>query len=516
MLLQVIPVSQRTDISMQSYVGECQFPHAQKLVTSDAPSVCDGVQSPAMSAPIVLILAAGLGTRMKSSKAKVLHQVAGRPLIVWAVETARQAGAGKVVAILGHQLEAVQGLLDSRYGDGVVGVAHQKEQKGTGHAILSALPMLEGESDDRTVVILTGDAPLLRADRVAELAVACEKSEAKVALLSTIPPNTVAYGRLLRDASGKLLRIVEDADASPDEKNIREMNAGFYAINLGVLRNDTKSLTADNAQGELYLTDLAEKASERGGAAVIDAPFEEICGINDRCDLARVSASARDRINEAWMREGVSFQDSDSTFIDADVEEIGNDTIVGANVHIRGNSKVGSGVVIDTGSVLTDVSIGDGTWLKPYSILSESKVAKDAQIGPFTHCRPNTVVDDGAKVGNFVETKKTHIMAGAKASHLSYLGDTSVGAKANIGAGTITCNYDGFNKFKTTIEAGAFIGSDSQLVAPVTIGRDAFVGSGTTVTKDVPKGALALSRTKQINVEGWADRFREAQKKRKE
>jgi bifunctional UDP-N-acetylglucosamine pyrophosphorylase/glucosamine-1-phosphate N-acetyltransferase len=452
---------------------------------------------------------------MKSAKAKVLHEVAGRPLIVWAVETAKAAGADKTVAILGHQLETVKGVLDERYGEDEILIAHQKEQKGTGHAVLSALPALEDEPDSRTIVILTGDAPLLRAQRVADLASACEASESKMALLSTVPPEAVAYGRLVRDDAGKLLRIVENADASPSELEIREMNAGFYAINLGVLRKEVASLNSDNAQGELYLTDLAERAADSGGAAVIDAPFDEICGINDRRDLSRVSASARERINESWMIEGVTFQDSTSTHIDADVAAIGRDTILGANVHLRGNTSIGEGVTVDTGCVITDVSIDNGSLIKAHSVLSESKVGERVQVGPFTHCRPNTVLDEDSKVGNFVEIKKTHVMAGAKANHLSYLGDASIGAKANIGAGTITCNYDGFRKHKTTIEAGAFIGSDSQLVAPVTVGRDAFVGSGTTVTKDVPRSGLALARVKQVNVEGWADRFRSAQEKRK-
>lgn len=452
---------------------------------------------------------------MKSSKAKVLHEVAGWPLIVWAVETAIEAGAVKTVAILGHQLETVKAVLDERYGKDEILIAHQAEQKGTGHAVLSALPALEGEPDSRTVVILTGDAPLLRASRVADLAAACEASEARMALLSTVPPEAVAYGRLIRDDQGKLLRIVENADASVKELAIREMNAGFYAINLGVLRKEVASLGSDNAQGELYLTDLAERAAGHGGAAVIDAPFAEICGINDRRDLASVSASARERINEKWMLEGVTFQDSASTYIDADVIAIGRDTVLGANVHLRGKTSIGEGVHVDTGCVITDVSIANDTLIKAHSVLSESKVGERVQIGPFTHLRPQSVLDEDSKVGNFVEMKKTHIMAGAKANHLSYLGDASIGAKANIGAGTITCNYDGFRKHKTTIEAGAFIGSDSQLVAPVTIGRDAFVGSGTTVTKDVPRAGLALARVKQVNVEGWADRFREAQQKRK-
>lgn len=464
--------------------------------------------------PVVLILAAGLGTRMKSDRAKVLHEVAGRPLIVWAVETARAAGAERVVAILGHQHEAVKAVLDARYGPDQVGVALQLEQRGTGHAVLCALPELKNEPDDRIVIILTGDAPLLQAERVAELYQACKSSQSGLALLSTHPSRPVHYGRLRRDQDGKLLGIVEHKDASPEQRAIREMNAGFYAVRLAHLRADVSSLRTDNAQGEFYLTDLAERAAERGGAAVIDAPFEEVSGINDRVDLAEVGAVAQRRINEAHMRAGVTMTAPAQTFIDADAGPLGRDVVLAPGVHLRGRSSVGDGAHIDAGSVLTNATVDAGAYIKPYSVLTDSAIGPRTEIGPFTHCRPGTRVDEGAKLGNFVETKKTHLMAGAKANHLAYLGDASIGAKANIGAGTITCNYDGFGKHKTVIEAGAFIGSDSQLVAPVTVGRDAYVASGTTVTKDVPRSALALTRVKQVNVEGWADRFREAQRKR--
>jgi bifunctional UDP-N-acetylglucosamine pyrophosphorylase/glucosamine-1-phosphate N-acetyltransferase len=266
---------------------------------------------------------------------------------------------------------------------------------------------------------------------------------------------------------------------------------------------------------ELYLTDLVAHAYKRGGATSIDAPFTEVSGINDRVDLATVEAEARRRINEHWMRAGVSMVDPRSTYIDAEVGPLGKDVWLGPNVALRGKTSIGDGVRIDLGSVLTDVTVADDTNIKPYSVLAETTVGENVQIGPFTHCRPGTRLDEDVHIGNFVESKKTHLMAGSKANHLAYLGDASIGAKANIGAGTITCNYDGVTKHKTTIEEGAFIGSDSQLVAPVTVGRGAYVGSGSTVTKDVPRGALALTRVKQVNVEGWADRFREAQAKRK-
>ena len=460
-------------------------------------------------------MAAGLGTRMKSDKAKVLHEVAGRPMIAWAVETARTAGAQRVVAILGHQIEAVRAALDARYGVGTVEVAVQAEPKGTGHAILSALPALDGEPDDRIVVILSGDAPLLRAERVEQLVARCADTPAGLALLSTVPDRPMPYGRLVRD-NGVLQRIVEWPDASDLERAILDTNAGFYAVRLGHLRRDLATLKADNAKGELYLTDLVSRAASRGGAAAIDAPFEEVSGINDRVDLAAVDAAARRRINEALMRAGVTMASPATTFVDADVGSIGKDVWFGPGVCLRGaGTRIGDRARLDAGCVLTDVTVGSDAYLKPYTVASESTIGARAEVGPFTHLRPKTQLDDDTKVGNFVEMKKTHMMAGAKASHLSYIGDATVGAKANIGAGTITCNYDGFAKHQTTIEAGAFIGSDSQLVAPVTIGRDAFVAAGSTVTKDVPRGALALTRVKQVNVEGWADRFREAQSRRK-
>jgi bifunctional UDP-N-acetylglucosamine pyrophosphorylase / glucosamine-1-phosphate N-acetyltransferase len=461
---------------------------------------------------IALILAAGLGTRMKSERSKVLHPVAGRPLIAWAVNCARQAGAARVVTVLGHQHEQVQAVLDQRYGAGAVDVALQREQKGTGHAVQIALAALESESDDRVAVILSGDAPLLPAARVGELVEACWRSAAGIALLSTRPTEHAAYGRLLRDEQGRLVRIIEERDASLEQRAITEMNAGFYAVTLGVLRAAVANLTADNAQGELYLTDMVVHA--KGLAEVIEVPFDEVRGVNDRADLAAVETLARRRINRWWMVRGVSMPAPEQVFIDADISDIGADSLIGPGVHLQGDTRVGKGVRLDAGAVITDTTIADGAWIKPYSVLAESQVGPGAQVGPFAHCRPGTRLDEEVKVGNFVETKKAHLMAGAKANHLAYLGDASVGARANIGAGTITCNYDGVKKYQTTIEAGAFIGSDSQLVAPVTIGRDAYVGSGTTVTRDVPRGSLALSRTKQVNVDGWADRFREAQTKR--
>ena len=466
-------------------------------------------------APLVFIMAAGLGTRMKSDTAKVLHKIAGRPMLHWVVGAARAAGAERVVAILGHQHETVKKALDASFGAGSVEIALQPEQRGTGHAVQCALPAVSNEPDDRIVVILTGDAPLLVSERISELVRACADNPAGLALLSTRPDRDMPYGRLVRDASGVLERIVEHPDATPEQRAIKDTNAGFYAIKLGHLRKDLATLRADNAKGELYLTDLIATAYKRGGATALDAPFTEVSGINDRVDLSTVDAEARRRINEAWMRKGVTMIDPRATYIDAEVGPLGKDVWLAPGVVLRGKTTIGDNVRIDTGAVLTDVTVGDDTYIKPYSIIAEATIGERVEVGPFSHCRPGTRLDEDARIGNFVETKKTHVMAGAKANHLAYLGDASIGQKSNIGAGTITCNYDGVSKHKTTIEAGAFIGSDSQLVAPVTVGRDAYVGSGSTITKDVPRGALALSRVKQTNIEGWADRFREAQAKRK-
>ena len=461
-------------------------------------------------APLVFIMAAGLGTRMKSDRAKVLHAIAGRPMLHWVIGAARAAGAERVIAILGHQHETVQATLPAG-----VEVALQSEPRGTGHAVQCALPAVANEPDDRIVVILTGDAPLLRSERISELVRACAESQAGMALLSTVPDRDMPYGRLVRDAGGALEKIVEHPDATPEQRKIKDTNAGFYAVKLGHLRRDLAKLRADNAKRELYLTDLVAHAHARGGATAIDAPFTECSGINDRVDLATVEGEARKRINETWMRAGVTMIDPRSTYIDADVGPLGKDVWLAPGVVLRGKTQLGDRVRVDTGAVLGDVAVASDAYIKPYSVLTETTIGERAQIGPFSHCRPGSRIDEDAHLGNFVETKKTHLMAGAKANHLAYLGDASVGTKANIGAGTITCNYDGVAKHKTTIEAGAFIGSDSQLVAPVTVGRDAYVGSGTTVTRDVPRGALALTRVKQVNVEGWADRFREVQAKRK-
>jgi bifunctional UDP-N-acetylglucosamine pyrophosphorylase/glucosamine-1-phosphate N-acetyltransferase len=452
--------------------------------------------------PLAVILAAGLGTRMKSETVKVLHKVAGRPLVFWPVELARAVGVRRVVAVLGHQLEAVRAALDARYGAGTIGVAEQREPKGTGHALQQALPALADEPGQARVLVLSGDVPLLRAETITKL-LACE---GPVAVVTMQPASPKGYGRMVRDAAGKLKKIVEEKDASPEVRLVREVNAGIYAFQLDFLRTHLGSLRADNAQGELYLTDLIARAAEAGDVGTVEASAEEVAGANDRVDLAALDALARRQVAERWMREGVTMIAPETICIEADVLGIGKDTELGPNVQLRGKTTIGAKVKIDVGCVVTDSTVEDGTLLKPYCIVTESRIGARGQIGPFAHCRPGSDLAEDVHMGNFVETKKTKMGVGSKANHLAYLGDAEIGSKVNVGAGTITCNYDGKNKFVTKIEDGAFIGSDTQLVAPVTVGKGAYVGAGATITKDVPAGALAVSRTPQQNIEGWAEK----------
>jgi bifunctional UDP-N-acetylglucosamine pyrophosphorylase / glucosamine-1-phosphate N-acetyltransferase len=453
----------------------------------------------------VLVLAAGLGTRMKSEVVKVLHPVAGRPLVFWPVELARTLGADRVVAVLGHQLEAVRAALDARFGPGAIAVAEQKQPRGTGDAVRSALPALEGGADDDTVVVLSGDVPLLGKDMVAELVAARAGASMALVTMRATPPK--GYGRIVRAHVG--LRIVEEKDATPEEREIQEVNAGIYAFQLGFLRREIAKLDTNNAQGELYLTDLAARA---GRLPTVEAPFADVAGVNDRVDLARMDAVARLRIAEQWMRSGVTMVAPETISIDADVVAIGRDTTLATGVTLRGKTTVGSGVRVDVGCVVSDSAIGDGAVLKPYTVVTESTVGARAQLGPFAHLRPASVLEDDVHLGNFVETKKTRMRKGAKANHLAYLGDADVGEKVNVGAGVITCNYDGTHKHPTVIEDGAFIGTDSQLVAPVRVGKGAYVAAGTTVTKDVPGGALVLSRPEMVIKEGWVARKKPGKK----
>jgi bifunctional UDP-N-acetylglucosamine pyrophosphorylase/glucosamine-1-phosphate N-acetyltransferase len=451
-----------------------------------------------------VILAAGLGTRMKSDKAKVLHPVAGRPLIEYPVAMARALGAARIVAVLGHQADAVRATVESRFGAGAIEVAIQAEQRGTGHAVLMAEPLLKDH--DGLVLILYGDTPLLT-QPVLERLVA-QASSSTVTLVTARFADPRGYGRIVRDGDGKFQRIVEEKDASAEEKQLDEINAGIYCGPAHFFFHTLQAVGTNNAQGEIYLTDVLERAAKQLSVVTVEAAADEVMGCNDRVDLAKADRIIRLRLAEELMRAGVSVRDPERLYVEPGVS-VGRDTVLGPGVELRGQVSIGSGCTLDQGVVITDCTIGDKVHIKPYCVLSESTVANNVQVGPWAHVRPGSVIEDDVHLGNFVETKKTRMGRGAKANHLTYLGDADVGSKVNVGCGTITCNYDGYVKSRTIIEDGAFIGSDTQLVAPVTVGKGAVTAAGTTVYRDVPAGALALTRPEIVFVEGWAERKRQ-------
>ncbi len=448
-----------------------------------------------------IILAAGQGTRMKSARPKVLHELCGRPMIHYVVDAALAAGAAEVVVVVGHGRDEVTAYLAREFG-ARVRIAVQETQQGTGHAVQCALPSLAPDTD--RVFLLCGDTPLLGAAELARLPASIGTSP--LAMLTVRTADPTGYGRILRDGGGHVVGVREQKDASEDELCLDEVNPGVYLARVPFLREAVSALRADNAQKELYLTDVVELASREGGVASVSADDPaSLAGINDRAQLCAAEEVLYVRIADRHRRAGVTVRGT--ARIDAGVV-IEPDAAIEHAVVLRGATRIGAGARVDVGSVLTDVQVAAGANLKPYSIAQSSTIGEGAQIGPFSHLRPESTIEQDAHVGNFVETKKTIVRRGAKANHLAYLGDGDIGEGANVGAGTIFCNYDGFKKHRTEIGAGAFIGSDSQIVAPVRIGVGAYVATGTTVTRDVPDGALAIARIKQENKEGYADRLK--------
>jgi len=446
-----------------------------------------------------VILAAGKGTRMNSGLVKVLHPAAGRPMIGWAVDAARAAGAAPVVLVVGHQADAVRTLFHDADD---IRCALQVEQLGTGHAVACARDELAGFGG--TVLILCGDTPLLRAETLQGLIAFHRAEGAALTVLTAMMDNPYGYGRVVRDADGRVLRIVEQKDATPQEQAVCEINSGIYCMEAEFLFANIDSIGNQNAQQEFYLTDLVSIAVQSGrvclGHCTDDA--DEIMGVNDRAQLAEASGILRRRINRDLMCAGVSLVDPGHTYIDQGVR-IGPDTLVQPNCTISGATVIGSGCTVENGVSISDCTIGDNCHIKAGSVLEGSELGADVSVGPMAHLRPGTVLNDHVKIGNFVETKKIVMGEGSKASHLTYLGDASIGSNVNIGCGTITCNYDGVNKHRTVIGDDVFIGSDVQLVAPVSVGRNSLVAAGTTVTVDVPPDSLAISRVPQVNKEGW-------------
>ena len=451
----------------------------------------------------VIILAAGLGTRMKSSTIKILHRAAGRPIIDYVLDLATDLCSTPPVMIVGHQRERVQDAIGNR-----ARFAVQDEQLGTGHAVLQAAAVLEADGvANKRVLILSGDVPLTRRETLQRLIEEHERSGNALTLLTMKLADPAMYGRIVRDASGAVTRIVEAKDASDDEKRISEVNAGIYVFNGEHLFDNLRNLRPENAQKEYYLTDLLaviRNAGHRVGAVIADDPVEAL-GVNSRGELAQVESEIQRRVVVQLMKDGVTFRNPATVVIDSTVS-IGKDTVVYPFVTLEGTTRIGEDCVIEPGVHLVNVTTGSDVHVKTGTVAEDATIADGASVGPYAHLRPGSKLGKKVKVGNFVETKKAVFGDGAKASHLSYIGDAEVGADVNIGAGTITCNYDGVNKHKTILEDGVFVGSDTQLVAPVRVGAGAYVGAGSTITKDVPPGALALSRTPQKTVEGWAAR----------
>ncbi|MCA1828681.1 MAG: bifunctional UDP-N-acetylglucosamine diphosphorylase/glucosamine-1-phosphate N-acetyltransferase GlmU [Myxococcales bacterium] len=444
-----------------------------------------------------VVLAAGKGTRMKSEKAKVLHEALGRPIAYFPIRAALTLDCSPVVVVVGHQAADVEEGLSAQFAGAPLKFALQAEQLGTGHAVLQAQEALRGFSGD--VLILAADVPLIRPDTLQKLVEA--KQDADVALLACKAKDPKGYGRLVRSASGDVSRIVEEKDATPAEKAIDEINASIYLVGAKFLFSALKGVGRSNAQGEYYLTDIVAK----GRSVAVLAEETEVSGVNDRAQLASSGQQLRQRKNGQLMKDGVTLIDPSVTYVDEGIE-VGPDSVLEPLVSLKGKTRIGRGVRVGQGCVIVDSEIADGAEILPYSHLQDAKVGSRAIVGPFARLRPGAQLGEQAHVGNFVELKKTVLGKGSKANHLTYLGDAVIGEGCNIGAGTITCNYDGANKHQTTIEDGAFVGSDTQLIAPVTVGKGAYVGTGCTVREDVPAGSLAVSAGKQRNIEGWVEK----------
>jgi bifunctional UDP-N-acetylglucosamine pyrophosphorylase/glucosamine-1-phosphate N-acetyltransferase len=445
-------------------------------------------------------MAAGEGTRMRSSLPKMLHPVCGRAMVAWPIIAAREAGAGRVVAIVSPNQNIVPGLPDK------VQIVTQPQPDGTGGAIRAALPLIE---EAETVLVLSGDVPLISAATISGLLESHAGSGAAATMLTIELDDPGSYGRVVRTGSGEVERVVEAktaGDATPEQLAIREVNAGTYAFQAGLLAEALAGLSNDNAQGEYYLPDVlpALRAAGHSVGAYLADDLAVTMGVNNRADLAAVEAEGRRRILEAHMLAGVTVVDPGSTWVDAEVE-LAADVRLEPGTSLRGVTTVGAGSTIGPMSTLTDSRLGEGVTV-PHSYLVECDVRDGALVGPFAYLRPGAVLEPGAKAGTFVEIKNSRIGEGAKVPHLAYIGDAEVGAGSNLGAGTITANYDGFRKNRTTIGEKVRIGVDTMLIAPVEVGDGAYTGAGAVIKSDVPEGALAVSQNEQRNIEGYAAR----------
>ena len=442
----------------------------------------------------VIILAAGKGTRMRSKLPKVLHPLAGKAMLAHVIESAQSLSASKIHVVVGHGADQVKNTIDAD-----VNWVLQAEQKGTGHAVAQAMPDV---ADDATVLVLYGDVPLTRRETLAALVEEC--GEQRYAMLTVNLEDPSGYGRIVRDDRGAVQCIVEQKDAQPEQLAIKEVNTGIVAGEAADFKRWLPKLSADNAQGEYYLTDLTAMAVAESYDIKVQQPADilETEGVNSRQQLAVLERAWQGQLAEQLMTEGASLADPARIDIRGQLRT-GQDVSIDVNCVFEGEVELGDDVVIGPNCLLINSTVASGTVIKANSVLEDTRVGEDCDIGPFARLRPGTQLANGAKIGNFVETKKAVIGEGSKVNHLSYIGDAEIGRSVNVGAGTITCNYDGANKFKTTMADGVFIGSNSSLVAPENIGEDATVGAGSTITGDIGKGQLAVARGKQRNIDGW-------------
>jgi bifunctional UDP-N-acetylglucosamine pyrophosphorylase/glucosamine-1-phosphate N-acetyltransferase len=456
----------------------------------------------------VVVLAAGKGTRMKSAWPKVLHRVAGRTMLERVLETASKLRPASTTVVIGHDADAVRTALAAHQD---LTFVVQQPQLGTAHAVLTAETALAQACG--TLLLLSGDVPLLTADTLRSLADVHLRKSAAATVLTALVDHPDGYGRIVRLGEG-IARIVEERDATPEERRIREINSGIYAFALDGLFAALRAIASENAQREYYLPDVVAiyRRQRRNVETVPVANLDEIRGINSRAELAEVSRLVRQQKNLELMASGVTIEDPATTYVDDEVT-VGVDTVIHPMVSLEGKTIVGTGCEIHSGARIVNSRLGDRVTVHNHSIITDASIADGAAVGPFAHLRNEAAVGPSARIGNFVELKKTTLGAGSKAMHLAYLGDATIGERVNIGAGTITCNYDGVRKNPTVIEDGAFIGSDTQLVAPVRVGAGAYVGSGATVREDVPPGALAVSAGKQRNIADWVEKKKAVIKK---